>query len=99
MVSRSELLQGDRRKALTIKDDLKAVTPQDINKRVQQYIGNFTWVYQGGPAKVNQVLYTQKETPKLPEKQPALKKKRLLRGAFFVVYFYTNFNQPACHCI
>ena len=71
MVSRSELLQGDWKKAFTLKEDLKPVTPQDINSVFNRYIGNFTWVYQGDPTKVNQTLFTQKETPPLPEKNKA----------------------------
>lgn len=71
MVSRSELLQGDWRKAFTMKEDLKTVTPQDVNNVFNKYVGSFTWVYQGDPAKVNQALYTQKETPPLPEKKKA----------------------------
>ncbi len=69
MVSRSELLQGDWHKAFTMKEELKAVTPQDVNNVFNKYVGNFTWVYQGDPTKVNQTLYTQKETPPLPKKE------------------------------
>jgi len=71
MVSRSELLQGDWHKAFTMKDDLKPVTPQDINNVFNKYVNKFTWVYQGDPAKVNQTLYTQPQTPPLPEKKKA----------------------------
>lgn len=72
MVSRAELLQGDWHKAFTMKDDLKAVTPQDVNSVFNKYIGKFVWVYQGDPAKVNPALYTQPQTPPLPEKKKAL---------------------------
>jgi zinc protease len=71
MVSDVELLQGDWRKAFTLKEDLKPITPADINRVFNKYIGSFTWVYQGDPTKVNQKLYTQKETPPLPEKKQA----------------------------
>lgn len=69
MVSRAELLQGDWHKAFTMKDDLKTVSPQDVNNVFNKYIGHFVWVYQGDPAKVNQTLYSQKETPPLPKKE------------------------------
>lgn len=68
MVSRAEVLQGDWRKAFTLKEDLKPITPADVNRVFNKYVGNFTWVYQGDPAKVNATLFTQKETPPLPKK-------------------------------
>jgi predicted Zn-dependent peptidase len=71
MVSNVELLQGDWRKAFTLKEDLKPITPADINRVFNKYIGSFTWVYQGDPTKVNQKLYTQKETPPVLEKKQA----------------------------
>jgi zinc protease len=71
MVSNSELLQGDWKKAFTLKEELKPITPQDINSVFNRYVGNFTWVYQGDPTKVNQTLFIQKETPPLPDKKPA----------------------------
>lgn len=71
LVSRSELLQGDWRKAFTLKEDLKPITPTDVNRVFNKYIGNFTWVYQGDPTKVSPKLYTQKETPPIPEKKQA----------------------------
>jgi len=71
MVSRAEVLQGDWRKAFTLKEDLKPITPAEVSRVFNKYIGNFTWVYQGDPAKVNQKLFIQKETPPLPEKKQA----------------------------
>ncbi|HVF80548.1 MAG TPA: pitrilysin family protein, partial [Flavisolibacter sp.] len=71
MVSNSELLQGDWRKAFTIKEELQTVTPQDINRVFNRYIGKFTWVYQGDPKAVNQTLFTQQQAPPLPEKKKA----------------------------
>ncbi|MDQ6609313.1 MAG: insulinase family protein, partial [Bacteroidota bacterium] len=71
MVARSELLQGDWKKAFTLKEDLQPVTPQDINKVFNKYIGKFTWVYQGDPAKVNQTLFTQPETPPIQKEKKA----------------------------
>lgn len=71
MVSDAEVLQGDWRKAFTLKEDLKPITPAEVSRVFNKYIGNFTWVYQGDPAKVNQKLFTQKETPPLPQKKQA----------------------------
>lgn len=71
MVSRSELLQGDWKKAFTLKEDLKPVTPEQVNGVFSKYIGNFTWVYQGDPKAVNPTLFTQPQTPRLPEKKQA----------------------------
>lgn len=68
MVGGFEVVQGDWKKAFTLKDDLKTVTPQDVNNVFSKYVGKFTWVYQGDPTKVNQTLYTQPQTPPLPEK-------------------------------
>jgi zinc protease len=63
MVANFELQTGDWHHALSLKEDLKPVTPADVNHVFNKYIGNFTWVYQGDPKKVNPVLFTQKETP------------------------------------
>ena len=71
LVANSELNLNDWHKAFTIKQDLKPVTPEDVSSVFNRYVGNFTWVYQGDPAKVNPKLFTQKETPPLPQKQKA----------------------------
>jgi zinc protease len=71
MVSNSELLQGDWKKAFTLKEDLKSVSPQDINQVFNKYIGKFTWVYQGDPKAVNQTLFTQSETPPVQKDKKA----------------------------
>lgn len=63
MVARSEIQQGDWHKAFTLKEDLKTVTPADVNRVFNQSVGNFTWVYQGDTTKVTPTLYTQKQTP------------------------------------
>ncbi|MDB5208940.1 MAG: insulinase family protein [Flavisolibacter sp.] len=68
MVAGAELNQGDWHKAFTLKEDLAPITPADVNRVFNKYIGNFTWVYQGDTAKVNQKLFIQKETPPLPAK-------------------------------
>jgi hypothetical protein len=42
-----------------------------MNNAFKKYFNNITWVYQGDPKKVNAVLYTQKQTPWLPEEKKA----------------------------
>jgi zinc protease len=74
MVAGSEVEQGDWHRAFTLKEDLKSVTPADVNAVFNKYIGNFTWVYQGDPTKVTPTLYTQKQTPPplKPEQAPVI---------------------------
>ena len=71
MVASAELLRGDWKKAFTLKEDLQPITPDEVNKVFNKYIGKFTWVYQGDPKAVNQKLFTQGQTPPLPEKKQA----------------------------
>jgi len=66
----NEVINGNWRRAIKIKNDIKDVTIDQLNDAFKKYINNITWVYQGDPKKVNPVLYTQKETPKIqPEKK------------------------------
>jgi zinc protease len=62
----NEVLHGDWKRSIKIKDDIKKVTLEQLNNAFKKYINNITWVYQGDPAKVTAKLYTQKETPKVP---------------------------------
>lgn len=71
MVANSELAQGDWRKAFTLKEDLQPVTPSDVNRVFNKYIGNFTWVYQGDTKQVNPTLFTQPQTPPVPKDKKA----------------------------
>lgn len=71
LVANCELTQGDWRKAFTLKEDLHPVTPADVNKVFNKYIGNFTWVYQGDPKQVTPALFTQKQTPSIPADKKA----------------------------
>jgi len=71
MVANSELIQGDWHKAFTLKEDLQPVTPLDVNKVFNKYIGNFTWVYQGDAKQVTPTLFTQKQTPPIPKDKKA----------------------------
>lgn len=74
MVARSEVQQGDWHRAFTLKEDLKAVTPADVNRVFNESVSNVTWVYQGDTTKVNPTLYTQKQTPPplKPEAPPVI---------------------------
>ncbi|HVE61904.1 MAG TPA: hypothetical protein VNA26_08795, partial [Chitinophagaceae bacterium] len=60
----NEAIHGNWRRANTIKDDMKNVTVNDLNRVFNKYISNITWAYQGDPKKVDAKLFTQKETPK-----------------------------------
>jgi hypothetical protein len=66
LVANAELIQGNWHKAFTLKEDLHPVSPADVNKVFNKYIGNFTWVYQGDTKQVTPSLYTQKQTPPVP---------------------------------
>ena len=67
----NEVVHGDWKRAIRIKDEMKNVTLAQLNNSFKKYINNITWSYQGDPKKVNPVMYTQKETPKLPEEKKA----------------------------
>jgi zinc protease len=66
-LANNEVLHNNWRRSVKIKDDIKKVTLQDINRVFGKYMNNITWSYQGDPKKVNATYYTQKETPKLPK--------------------------------
>ena len=65
----NEVVHGNWKRANTIKDDIKKVTLDQMNAAFRKYISHITWSYQGDPKKVTPVLYTQKETPKIPEEK------------------------------
>lgn len=67
----NEVVHGDWKRANTIKDDIKKVTLADMNNAFKKYMNNITWSYQGDPKKVTPAMYTQKETPKIPEEKKA----------------------------
>ncbi|MGZ8549189.1 MAG: hypothetical protein ACXWV2_00950, partial [Chitinophagaceae bacterium] len=61
----------DWKKSLTIKDDIKKVNLVQMNDAFKKYVNNISWVYQGDPKKVDAKMYTQKQTPKIPEERKA----------------------------
>ncbi|MBL7743028.1 MAG: insulinase family protein [Chitinophagaceae bacterium] len=65
----NEVIHGNWKRAISIQNDIKDVTLEQMNAAFKKYINNITWVYQGDPKKVNPVLYTQKATPKVPEEK------------------------------
>ena len=67
----NEVLHGDWKRTVKIKDDINKVTLEQLNGTFKKYFNNITWVYQGDPKKVNAVFYTQKETPPIPEDKKA----------------------------
>lgn len=54
----NEVLFNNWRRSLTMMDDVKKLTLNDVNQAFRKYIGNITWVYQGDTKKVNPMLYT-----------------------------------------
>jgi predicted Zn-dependent peptidase len=67
----NEVVHGNWKRTYLIKEDIKKVTLNELNTVFKKYFNNITWSYQGDPKKVNAVMYTQKETPKLPEDKKA----------------------------
>jgi predicted Zn-dependent peptidase len=67
----NELIHNNWRRSNTINADMKNVTLEQINNAFKKYISHITWSYQGDPKKVNPALFTQKETPVIPEEKKA----------------------------
>ncbi|RZA00066.1 MAG: insulinase family protein [Sphingobacteriaceae bacterium] len=53
----NEVLHNNWKRSLTLVNDVKKLTVDDINTAFRNYIGNTTWVYQGDTKKVNPVLF------------------------------------------
>jgi predicted Zn-dependent peptidase len=58
-LANNEALFGNWRRAITLKDEINKVTPEDVNKAFNKYFSNITWAYMGNPAKVNPKLFTE----------------------------------------
>ena len=52
MLARAELYQGDFRRAAQFVNELRAVTPAQIQQAARTYMANVRWAYVGDPAKV-----------------------------------------------
>ncbi|RYY39672.1 MAG: insulinase family protein [Chitinophagaceae bacterium] len=59
----NEVLHNNWRRSLTLNEDLKKITLQDLNRVFNKYVTNISWVLQGDPEKVDKNLFQQKETP------------------------------------
>jgi predicted Zn-dependent peptidase len=55
----NEILHNNWRRAITLNEDLKKVSVEDVNRAFNKYLTHVTWVYQGDPVKVTAALYTQ----------------------------------------
>jgi predicted Zn-dependent peptidase len=56
-IAANEVLHDNWKRSLTLVDDVKKLTPDDVSNAFRKYINNIVWVYQGDPKKVNQLLY------------------------------------------
>lgn len=56
MLARAELYQGDYKRAASFVDDLRAVTPRDIQRAASKYMQDIRWAYVGDPSKVSMAL-------------------------------------------
>ena len=57
-IASNEVLHGNWKRSLTLVDDVKKLTTEEVSNAFRKYIGNIVWVYQGDPKKVNPLLYT-----------------------------------------
>ncbi|RYE23115.1 MAG: insulinase family protein [Sphingobacteriaceae bacterium] len=53
----NEVLHNNWKRSLTLADDVKKLTTDDVSNVFKKYIGNISWVYQGDPKKVSPVMY------------------------------------------
>lgn len=56
-IASNEVLFNNWKRSLTLVDDVKKLTTEQVSDAFRKYINNIVWVYQGDPKKVNQVLY------------------------------------------
>jgi predicted Zn-dependent peptidase len=54
----NEVLHNNWRRSLTLVNDIKKLTADQVSDAFRKYIGNIVWVYQGDTKKVNPMLYT-----------------------------------------
>lgn len=57
-IAANEVVYGDWRRSLTLVDDVKKLTTEDVSDAFRKYIGNTVWVYQGDTKKVTPTLFT-----------------------------------------
>ncbi len=51
-IASNEVLHNNWKRSLTLADDVKSLTVDEVNKAFNKYVVNTTWVYQGDPKKV-----------------------------------------------
>ncbi|RYY10822.1 MAG: insulinase family protein, partial [Chitinophagaceae bacterium] len=68
LLGRNELVNGNWRRALTLKDDISKVGVNEVNAAFKKYISRMSWVYLGNPEKVNPELFKQEQTPRSAKK-------------------------------
>lgn len=71
----NEVLHNNWKRALTISDDLKKLTREELNQAFNKYITNITWAYQGDPKKVDPNLFTGSKQVPLPKSKVKSSKK------------------------
>jgi zinc protease len=54
----NEVLHNNWRRSLTLVNDVKKLTAEQVSDAFRKYIGNIVWVYQGDIKKVNPLLFT-----------------------------------------
>lgn len=57
-IASNEVLHNNWKRSITLVNDVKKLTPEQVSDAFRKYIGNIVWVYQGDTKKVNPLLYT-----------------------------------------
>jgi zinc protease len=57
-IASNEVIHNNWRRSLTLVEDVKKLTAEQVSDAFRKYIGNIVWVYQGDTKKVNPLLYT-----------------------------------------
>ncbi len=71
----NEILHNNWKRALTLSNDVKSVSVEEINAAFKKYMSNIVWAYQGNPSKANATLFTGNATPTIPKSKVNTKKK------------------------
>ena len=71
----NEVLHNNWKRSLTLSDDMKKVTLEELNSTFNKYISNMVWAYQGNPAQANASLFTGNAKTELPKSKVTTRKK------------------------
>lgn len=64
----NEVVHNNWKRAITLNEDLKNISVNDVTMAFNKYLTNFSWVYQGDNTKVNASLFTKSlKSKKLPK--------------------------------